>query len=412
MTYVEFFDNEPVKNIVSCLTMKPDRVVLVGKDLNPMQKNALKYREMFLKRGAEIEFLCVTVKKNDIDDHIAKISEIIQNYDDCMFDITGGDELSIFALGIVYERFGAEKNIQIHQFNMNTSAVNDCDNDGNVAGNGIAPKLTIEELIFLKGGRVVYEDECFGGTHRWNIDDEFISDIKNMWEICRSDVKLWNSHANILNNIHAHKSRESDGLLTVAPILRVNDYLKRHGGNFLFDFSIMKSLYNYDLIKEYKIDDSEIVIKYKNEQVKRCLTKAGLVLEMIVYITALEQKDVYNDTMNGVCIDWDGLVEEYATNRDPKNEIDVIMMKGIVPVFVSCKNGFVDVEELYKFNSVAEHFGGKNARKILIATSLGEDVQSEYFRRRAKDMKIRLIEDIQNLSPDKLAKKIQNFSNN
>ena len=88
------------------------------------------------------------------------------------------------------------------------------------------------------------------------------------------------------------------------------------------------------------------------------------------------------------------------------------MMKGIVPVFVSCKNGCVDIEELYKFNSVAERFGGKNVRKILIATSLGEDVRSEYFRRRAKDMKIRLIEDIQNLSPDKLAKKIQNFSNN
>ena len=412
MTYIEFFDSDTVKNILSCLTGKPDRVILIGKDLKPLQKNALKYQEFFLKKGAEIEFLCVAVNKNDLDDNIAKISEIIQNYDDCIFDITGGDEISVLALGIVYERFKAEKNIQIHQFNMNTNAVSDCDNDGIVIGENNMPKLSVEELIFLRGGKVVYEDECFGGTHRWNIDDEFIDDIKNMWEICRKDVRLWNSHANVLNNIEAHKSCESDVLLTVTPVLRVNDYIRKQGGNFLFDFSIMKSLYNFDIIREYKIDDSEIVIRYKNEQIKKCLTKAGLVLEMVVYVTALGLKDVYNDAMNGVCIDWDGIVEEYATNKDSKNEIDVIMMKGIVPVFVSCKNGCVDIEELYKFNSVAERFGGKNVRKILIATSLGEDVRSEYFRRRAKDMKIRLIEDIQNLSPDKLAKKIQNFSNN
>ena len=69
-----------------------------------------------------------------------------------------------------------------------------------------------------------------------------------------------------------------------------------------------------------------------------------------------------------------------------------MMMHGMVPVFVSCKNGGTDADELYKLQSVAARFGGKYAKKVLIATSLDDSDKSNYIRQRAENMEIRLIE--------------------
>ena len=115
--------------------------------------------------------------------------------------------------------------------------------------------------------------------------------------------------------------------------------------------------------------------------------------------------------MNGVYIDWDGIIEDEDSAIETRNEIDVIMMKGIIPVFVSCKNGQIDTEELYKFNSVAEHFGGKKAKKVLVATALGNDSHSDSIRKRAVDMKIKLIEGLQYMNEEAIAKKVKNFCN-
>ena len=52
-------------------------------------------------------------------------------YSECHFDLTGGDELAMAAIGIIYERFGG-KGIKLHQYNIKTGAVYDCDMDGRV----------------------------------------------------------------------------------------------------------------------------------------------------------------------------------------------------------------------------------------------------------------------------------------
>ncbi|MBQ3004644.1 MAG: hypothetical protein IJD88_01815 [Clostridia bacterium] len=69
--------------------------------------------------------------------------------------------------------------------------------------------------------------------------------------------------------------------------------------------------------------------------------------------------------MTGVVIDWDGKLHDENTEKvlDTENEIDVLMMHGVIPVFVSCKSSSVDSNELYKLNTIAEKFGGPYAKK-------------------------------------------------
>lgn len=88
-----------------------------------------------------------------------------------------------------------------------------------------------------------------------------------------------------------------------------------------------------------------------------------------------------------------------------------MLMKGVIPVFISCKNGYVDETELYKLNAVAERFGGPHAQKVLVSTYSGKSSIEghKYFVQRAKDMKIQLLEDVHSLSDKEFERKIKNI---
>ena len=88
-----------------------------------------------------------------------------------------------------------------------------------------------------------------------------------------------------------------------------------------------------------------------------------------------------------VTIDWDGIT--YGV-PNTKNEIDVMLMRDATPVFISCKNGNVSEEELYKLSEVADRFGGEFAKKVLVVT---DNDCKEGFVERAKDMDIHLFQN-------------------
>ena len=150
---------------------------------------------------------------------------------------------------------------------------------------------------------------------------------------------------------------------------------------------------------------------------KQCLLKSGLVLELTVYLAALEAADsrgrsVYNDVQTGVYIDWDGRISDDPTiGSGAANEVDVIMMHGMVPLFVSCKNGQTEVEELYKLNSVAGKFGGKYACKYLIAPLLRQSPNESVIRERCRDLSINIVDDAAMLSEEEFFKRIKTLYN-
>ena len=96
----------------------------------------------------------------------------------------------------------------------------------------------------------------------------------------------------------------------------------------------------------------------------------------------------------GVKIDWDGAIPEsrYAFTGT-RNEIDVLLMHGATPLFVSCKNGDVKTEELYKLHTVATRFGGPYAKKMLVVSDLEQKdaASAQALACRAWDMDIFMV---------------------
>ncbi len=414
MTYIEFFDKIASENISACLTYIPDRVIYIGDNAKLMKRHIASYECVFSNRGYNIEFIYKTTSKNNLENAVAILSEIVEAYDDCVFDITGGEEVLTLALGIVYERY-PDKNIQIHRFNLRNNAVYDCDKDGTTIYKE-PPTLSVEENIKIYGGNVVYGGIDEENTYRWDLNSDFLNDVGLIWNVCKGNVRFWNVQIGIFEAVEFFGEKSGDGLTTTAKKSDVEAYLLRHKAKYKPSKGIIGYLLKHGLLTYFE-ETENLTVSYKNKQVKKCLTKAGQALEMKIFVTAKGLLDtdgvpVYYDAMNGVVIDWDGEFHDEAVEDeyDTENEIDLLLTHGIVPVFISCKNGAITADELYKLNTVAERFGGQYAQKVLVATSiamLGE--RGQYLRQRAKDMHIKLIEGVQSMEDTELEKKLRNI---
>lgn len=412
MTYIEFFEKDAAENICSSLTRQPERIILIGDRAKLMKAHAKRYAKVFAGRGLNIEILWRTINKNSIDTILTELSRIIETYPDCVFDLTGGEDLYLVAMGIVCERY-RDRNIQMHRFNIRNNTIVDCDADGATVFEGQLPPITVEENVRIYGGDVVYEDVKPETTVRWDMSDEFREDIRRMWKVCSADVRDWNGQIGVFVAAEAVGGTPADPLLIMASVPAVRSYLQSHDASYVYHPKILRGLREAGLITSYSIDEDYLTVSFKNLQVRRCLTKAGQALEMRVYLAALEAAEAdgtktYHDACNGVFIDWDGKIHTDGS-ADTENEIDIIMTHGMVPVFVSCKNGVILREELYKLAAVADRFGGKYARKVLIATSLGNNDFSTHLRLRAADMGIRLVEDLQHMSDSEITRVIRSL---
>ena len=356
MTLIEFCEKDAIENICSSLIKVPERVILLGDRQKHMQKHAERYKAMLQARGVEVEFIWRAVNKNKMRAIIDALSAIVEEYDDCVFDLTGGEDLYLVATGIVFEKY-KDRNIQMHRFNIRNNTIIDGDEDGKTILENTAPVLSVEENIRIYGGDIVYHENREEGTFRWDMTPEFKRDINAMWDICRQNARLWNTQICVFEAAE-RLTGYTDDLTICIPTGRLKAEVERNSGKFKFFWQIINGLKDAGLLYDFYSDDDRSSFTYKNEQVKRCLTVAGRVLEMKVFLAALEAKEdngtlTYNDVMNGVYIDWDGDISTDQDGYDTENEIDVMMMHGMVPVFVSCKNGYVDKDELYKLHAVA-----------------------------------------------------------
>lgn len=404
MTAVEFYDRTPIENVISSLTTKPEKIIFIvsGNHAKKFKKNYERFAELHKIDNIEVDFR--KVMANNLDNIVEVLSEIAETEEECFFDLTGGFDLMLVAMGIVKQKY-ADKNIQIQRFNVNNGVVTDCDKDGKVIYSG-APKLSVTENIVIHGGNIRYEDNPMNngkedkGTYSWNLTEQFIADVEKMWELCKKNLGNWNINLNVLCEIERILNSKKQLDVSI-PVSAVEHYLQKENIKKLNIEDFLRKLEGKNLIHSLRVDGVNISFVYKDMQVKNCLIKAGTVLEIKVLLAAKQLTDengeqYYSDSMNGVYIDWDGVFHDKNDPiKDTENEIDVILMKGIIPVFISCKNGAVDDDELYKLETVAERFGGLYVKKVLIATYLGnkKGTSRKYFEKRAADMGIRFIAD-------------------
>lgn len=394
MTVVEFFEKSPFENMVSCLTVKPKKLIFLG-DETQMAKTISTYENFLATKHPGTKIIPRNIDKNNLQNIVETLTDIIKNEEDCIFDITGGDDLALLACGIVFAVYRDKYPFKMQRVDIESGRIIDCDCDNEISFHGEF-SLTVRELISLHGGVMAREKFVPDVSHKRDVD--------TLWNIARRSNDDWNNSLAVLCEFEKRTVPKGDRMSINLDLQTLLSEIRNYNIKFNRYYSFMRTLLQNDIITDLSVSGTSFSYKYKNATVRRCLNTPGDILEMKTYYEALcfvkNDKPFFDSCNIGVTIDWDGVIHgSNSSIKDTKNEIDVMLMHAMTPVFISCKNGQVPEIELYKLNTVAERFGGKHAKKILIATDFdreSEDSERSYIQR-AKDMDITFITDAVNL---------------
>lgn len=380
---IEFFDSEPLENLITCLNFKMDKVIFFGHS-DTMTQDRMKDTRRALRnicKIEDVEFITVSQKSlyKVLEMLEKEISAEMKSGNKCFFDLSGGEDLVLVAMGMLATQY----KVPLHKFALPENELyllTKWDKvpriDEVVESREL--QLTLDDIIGLHGGVINYRQQK---DVKSNLDDKtFREAVKIMWEIANDSQKKWNGLSSVFKECTKYEDEYGrvrvsvkamrQAMKRIPDIISVNElegYLNRLG--------------NQGILERVEIDDEFIKFSYSSPLIRDCLLDAGCLLELHTYYERVESGR-YCDCRVGVHIDWDGEIN--GREIDVENEIDVMALEGVVPVFISCKNGRVNQMALYELDAVANRFGGKYVRKELAAT---QEISPGYLKR-AEEMGI------------------------
>lgn len=374
---VEFLVTEAIENVITNLHFQIDKTIYFGYEEVIQEKRFCV--ERFLKKYCgvkEVVFYPVSHTDFDAIQNVLKkrIQQEVEQGNQLFFDITGGEPLILAAFGIVSHEIGAP----MHTFDVqNGSLIELNTGTGKYISKIAAPQnveLNLTKFIEMQGGVINYRLNKALDSVR---NDDFEEFMPKLWEVSNENASVWNAFSDLLKR---HSNTEY-GLVVDLSEREVNAYLKE--SRTLNSSGKLKKLLE-DCEREGILTeicyDRSLYFRYQNAFVKECILNTGSILELHTY---LEEKKGSTDCLVGIHLDWDGVIQTDG-KEDVLNEVDVLVLRGYVPTFISCKNGSVDKEALYELDAVADKFGGKYAKKVLVATR----ELSRTDMKRAKEMNI------------------------
>ena len=394
MTLIECFSNSHIDNIAACLRLRPDRMIMVGY-ADHMDEPVKRYQRVLEQRGISTEVTMCDVQHMDLHSMFATLKKVVLDEKDCVIDLTGGDACVIMAFGAVLAQLPVEarRSVRVEKFDHDANIVRDCIHD-NQQIQEQSVNLTVEELIELHGGVIHYNAyQPPKGSNR--------RDLTGLWNVMSEAPKDWNQAIMMLGEFESRADSKTQVFLPLA-------HLRDSISNFEMKENIVRELlgklHHQGIIEDHSSRNA-LEYTYTDPLLRYCTQKAGNVLEVKTLLegraTTQNGMPYFHDCQMSVRIDWDGVVHDPADHiPETRNEIDVVLMHETTPLFVSCKNGSIDEEELYKLHTVAERFGGPYAKKMLIATDMDRKsaAASRAFIQRAWDMDIFLVTDAAELS--------------
>lgn len=377
---IELFDKEQIYNYLATLVFKPEKVYFVG-DSEIMGGNCRTKTEKLARiSGINAQFLYKYASPDNFSLLRSKIAEIIEDEkklgNECVIDVTGGRDLALVAAGYLMS-LGAEvirydPENKIFRF-LTSEKTHPAD-----------IKLSCESLITVAGGTI------YSNTHS-------LSHSEKEWEIIKKIIRLYFDNRDVWTKFVKYLQRVSkkegekvgDSLRIEAPASFNAD-----GKTFSANSEIMNGLEKAGAFThfEYSRSKNKTVFEYLNAEIANLLVNEGVWLELIVYLT-VKSIDAFTDSDTGVKFIWDipdggNSLSDLLSDNTPRNEVDVMAVKGIKPIFISCKTRAPINEDLNELYAIRDHFGGEFASAVLATTKYVGRETPIYERARAMGIEI------------------------
>lgn len=380
-TLIELYDPDThLYNALGVMLFNPRRVIFLIPEhcVNIYEKYKTEYKNMWENHGCCPEkIISVLTGTSDM----LRLSETILQFcgEYTVLDVEGGTPELYLAAGYVCGKYPS--GLRCIRINFRDEKITEYKYNGSFAESSTrsfteeeadALSISVEESIRIYGG------EISGDSYSELIDlgmtkEDIIKDAFAMWETVYNVAgRDWNDI--VPDRIHSSFDSEKPMIYT-DPDDRKRPAVVR----------VIKALSEKNLISELYRNGGRIYYSCSSPLVFSCLRKAGEALELYTLSLALSIKGV-KDARCGINIAF------RDSEGSSENEVDCIYIRGSTPVFVSCKNGNFSSDELYKFHTVSEQFGGKEKISILIAPNFRTfDKRSQNLIERAELYKIDLI---------------------
>lgn len=359
----KFLGNEPIENVISCINFEIGKVIYFGyKDV--IQKQSVSTEKFLLNHCGVKKVEFIETPEYDLDTVLKIMRDRIQREigggNNIFFDVTNAEGPVMLAFGRLSELF----DIPIHAFDIEKNTL------FSISGK----EKTIEEIVPQRRIELNLDMyvELFGGCikdsmHKdYKEDSDWASDedINSLWEIQKKYIELWNPFSDFIRKFFI----PDEGLFVSKNEKLIFEKLKNSVTQLdtvdELD-AILFDLASAGLLLGIIHADGRYDFSFKNEKIKDMLWESGSVLELYAF---RQESEVSDDCRVGVFLDWDGVIQP-RTDEDVLNEIDIMALRGNIPVFISCKSGKMDTKtalfSLYELQAVSEKFGGKYAKKIL-----------------------------------------------
>lgn len=369
-TLIELYDERPLENVLSTDMFKPERTIFICDEASAEGGAQRKLKDYFRHRGIDTELIFVSAKHYSASSVLKTLRQVTSVYPDCAIDITGGTDDELFASGLLC----AEKDVPVFTYSIKRNSFYSISK----APFPDAMKCTIEykaEDFFRMAG---------GSMRRGRVDNAILENyfdiIDPFFAVYMKNRRKWGDVVSYIQRI-SQTPKEQPVRLKAEGGYTVKG---ERGRRISAPENILTELEKIGMIKNLVITpDIEVSFTFKDEQVRKWLRDVGSVLEIYIY-KKFADSGLFNDVHTSVVVDW-----EKNVNRDGvTNEIDVMAVRGVIPVFVSCKTCAVSTEALNELAILRDRFGGKGARAAIVTSERGTAV----MRNRARELDIAVFE--------------------
>lgn len=373
---VELMDKEPIQNVLGACIFEPDIIVfLCDENTHSIARQAAVYK-LLRRRRLKSQPRFYFCDANSPAEIRKVLAAVVRDYPDCVFEYTGGHDLMLLQAGAYCLPLGVPGfcvDIQAGRF-LNIQHCRPWQDAFRM------PAFMAEDVFALTGAAIQ------GSGHFADKELEsrgFEADILAVWHIVEENPKVWSQFVAYLQAICA-----GTALSTLDAVGPRDIKSSRHPAKYTP--IIFEKLYKTGVFARYREDGKQVKFTFKSALHKKCLLNQGIWLELYCYIVA-KQADIFDDVRTSVVVDWAG---QKKGELSTKNEVDVMLVKGVVPVFVSCKMSPPTPLALSEIRLLSAKFGGELSRTVVLTgSSLG--AENKALQARAKDLGILLLDDAQ-----------------
>jgi hypothetical protein len=371
---IEYFDLDVLTNLISILTMKPDKVIFIyDKDLfkKIAVDNLYKACKAHLK-NLEYEMHPVD---SDILDLVYEttekaITKTLPSNSEYIIDLTGGGDL----MTIGGYKIGKKYNLRMIYADIRKNQILDVETNQIVKA---AVNITLEDYLIAKGATLL-------GNSHFEPTKENYDGLLSMAKYIFQNLDKWKKTCRYIQVSMSGNTSLS---------FQHEQQIVFNGQVVKPDIELLKYCETHDFISNLNVNNN-ISFQFASDLAKQYLTTYGIWLELYVYIEACKIQDVSAIRL-GAMIDWnadDGI-------KSVGNEIDVLLSKNSRPIFVSCKLTEPDTDAINEIIVNMRRVGGSKGKGILVTFSNIKSTNSGTCKR-AHEMGIRVLDKDDILSND------------